>query len=217
MIEIPKDEILTYKQRHPVLMERVKWAMTILGCSQLLVCIACAVWGKNVVGYAWVEAFVRGMNWLIPAVGRLGSLSLDPEVGRFTFAVGMVISIMFGVAFFVWGLFYRTMDEQMAYWAKASSGRKVKMLLGCIFATSLILTDIGVIHGWVGLATAQGMYDHPEQAFVHFLLSEGVKFGIAAAVFCFAIGFGYALILGMWIKMVPAWIKGAISGEPQQV
>ena len=38
-------------------------------------------------------------------------------------------------------------------------------------------------------------------------LSEGVKFGIAAAVFCFAIGFGYELFLGAWLKLVPAWIN----------
>jgi hypothetical protein len=215
MIEFPKDDTLTYKQRHPVLMERVKWAMIILIILQFVVCIACAVWGGNVVDYAGVESFVRGMDWLIPAVGRLGSLSLNPEVGRFTFAMGMVVSILFGSAFFIGGLFYRTMDEQITLMASRSMESRVKLLLGVFLFTSVILTDMGLIK-WVGLATAKGIYDHPEQPFVHFLLSKGVKFGIAAAVFCFAIGSGYALILGLWVKLVPAWIKLVISANPQK-
>lgn len=214
MIEFPKDEALTYKLRYPLLMERVKWAMAILVAAQLLVCIACSVWGRNLVSYAWVEAFVRGMNWLIPAVSRLGSLSLDPEVGRFTFAAGMVISILFGIAFFIGGIFYRTLDEGVAYWAELSGGRKIKVILGFFFGSTFILTDFGLIH-WVGMATARGMYEYPNQTFVHYLVSDGVKYGISSAVFCMFIGIGYALIIGGWIKIIPIWIKAAIFSKPQ--
>jgi hypothetical protein len=215
MIEFPKDDTLTYKQRHPVLMERVKWAMIILGILQFAVCIACAVWGGNVVDYAGTEPFVRGMDRFIPAVGRLGSLSLNPEVGRFTFATGMVVSILFGIAFFIWGLFYRTGDEQTVRMAKQSMGKRIKVLVAVFFLTSVILTDMGLIN-WVGLATAKHMYDQPDQTYVHLLVSEGVKFGIAAAVFCCVIGVGYAFFLLMWVKVVPALIKVTISGGPQK-
>ena len=214
MIEFPKGEALTYKLRHPLLMERVKWALAILAPAQLLVCIACSVWGGNVVSYAWVEAFVRGMNWLIPAVSRLGSLSLEPEVGRFTFAVGMVISILFGIAFFIWGIFYRTLDEQAAYWLALSGGRKIKSVLGLLLGSTFILTDFGLIH-WVGMATARGIYEHPSQVYVHYLVSDGIKYGISSAVFCMFIGSGYGLILFLWLKVVPGWIKASMPSKPQ--
>lgn len=213
MIEAQKNEVLTYQLRHPVLMERVKLAMAILVAAQLLVCIACSVWGKSVVAYAWVAAFVRGMNWLIPAVSRLGSLSLDPEVGRFTFAAGMVISILFGIAFFIWGMFYRTFDEHIEYWTKLSGGAKIKSVLGLLFGSTFILTDFGLIH-WIGMATARGMYEYPDQIFVHYLVSDGVKYGISSAAFCFCIGSAYGLVLGGWIKVVPAWIKASMSSKP---
>jgi hypothetical protein len=214
MIEFPKDDTLTYKQRHPVLMERVKWAMIILGILQFAVCIACAVWGGNVVDYAGVESFVRGMDWVIPAVGRLGSLSLNPGVGRFTFAMGMIVTIPFNLAFFIWGLFYRTMDEQFIYLSKKSTRKRISLLVPLIYLTSSVLTDMGLIN-WIGLATAKHIYDRPNQPYVHFLVSEGVKYGIAAAVFCMFIGFGYNLFLIMWVKVVPALIKVTISGAPQ--